>query len=138
MVDGTEIVSSLATVRDFVEEARIATDAESQQSSLRRAHAAVSKTERGYYALAEHLRHPVDPGSWRQRKVTMNEFNFYVLLAGLLALLATLAFTNHFFAVPCAFWAVWIIVSGVRTRSSVKKAYAGPGPGPGVGARQPV
>lgn len=127
MVDGTAVVSSLETVRDLVEEARIATDAESQQSSLRRAHAAVSKAERDYYALTAHLRKAASPGSWRQRRVTMSELNFYVLLTALLALLAALAFTSRFLVIPCAFWALWIMVIWIRTRSNVKKAYADQG-----------
>jgi len=49
VVDFGPLLDDLMLVRDLVESARIAPGTEAQQSALRRAHAAVSKTERDLY-----------------------------------------------------------------------------------------
>jgi len=67
VVDIGPLLDDLMLVRDLVESARLAPGADAQQSSLRRAHAAVSKTERDLYRAFGIGTAPAPPGYGRSR-----------------------------------------------------------------------
>ena len=130
MLNASSIVDDLNTVRDLVEEARTSSDAGSRESALRRAHAAVSKTERDFSALSQE---PIETDrrefheaarSWRTRMVTISQSDLYGLYFGLLAMLIAVTVLDHTFLLVATPLATVIVATAIKAHIKMRAFYS--------------
>ena len=129
MLNALSIIDNLNTVRDLVEEARTSSDPNGRNSALRRAHAAISKTERDFYALSQASAETNEQEfhetarSWRTRKVSISQFDLYGLYFGLFTLLVAVSALDHTFLFVAAPLAVVVVATAIKVHIKVRAFY---------------